>query len=104
MMRNVALTLMLAVSVPFIALTGCQSMTGETMGENVDDATITSKVKTKLSGEKLINATRINVQTERGVVYLRGSVPTAEEKSKALDLAQNVKGVKQVVDHLEVRS
>jgi hypothetical protein len=30
-------------------LTGCLAMTGATMGENIDDATLTSYVKTKLA-------------------------------------------------------
>jgi hypothetical protein len=33
-------------------LSGCQSMTGETAGENLDDAVITAAVKAKLAAEK----------------------------------------------------
>ena len=31
-----------------LLITGCQAMTGETMGQNIDDGAITSSVKTQL--------------------------------------------------------
>ena len=34
-------------------MAGCQAMTGETVGRNVDDATITTSAKTKLAADKL---------------------------------------------------
>lgn len=82
---------------------GCVAMTGETAGETVDDTVITSEVKAKLTGEKASHATRVSVKTERGVVYLTGSVETADDRSKVVKIARGVKGVRDVVDHLEVK-
>ena len=52
-----------------MALSACQSMTGETVGQNIDDTNITAAVKTKLAtGDKASTLTRINVDTVRGAV------------------------------------
>jgi len=93
----------LTVMVAFLILiTGCQAMTGETMGQNVDDGTLTSYVKTKLASDKLVTLTRVGVETNNGVVYLTGEVETAEQRSRIGSLASEVKGVKKVVNNLQV--
>ena len=84
-------------------LAGCVAMTGETAGENIDDTVITTEVKSKLAGEKFSTTTRVSVKTERGVVYLTGAVDTADERSKVVQIAKSVRGVRDVVDHLAVR-
>jgi hyperosmotically inducible periplasmic protein len=84
-------------------LAGCQAMTGETAGENVDDATLTTSVKAALARDKLANLTRIDVDTVRGVVSLNGVVPTPADKARAVQIAQGVKGVKRVIDNLQVQ-
>ena len=68
-----------------------------TVGEKVDDATITASVKTKLTADKMKNAVKVNVDTKDGVVSLKGTVPTAEAKAEAERLARGTKGVKDVV-------
>src|SRR5436190_12295026 len=63
-----------------MALSGCTAMTGETLGQNIDDTNITAAVKTKLAtGEKASTLTRIDVDTVRGVVSLNGVVATDQE-------------------------
>ena len=84
-------------------MTGCQAMTGATLGENIDDGTLTSYVKTKLASDKVVSLTRVGVETNNGIVYLTGEVETAEQKSRSGSLAFEVKGVKQVVNNLQVR-
>ena len=83
-------------------LAGCQTLTGKSAGENIDDATITASVKSKLVAEKATNLTRVDVDTNRGTVYLNGSVETAEQKARAEQLAWQAKGVKAVVNNLQV--
>ena len=93
----------LTVMVAFLILiTGCQAMTGETMGQNIDDGTLTSYVKTKLASDKLVTLTRVGVETNNGIVYLIGEVETAEQRSRIGSLASEVKGVKKVVNNLQV--
>jgi hyperosmotically inducible protein len=93
------LTVTLAV---LFFLNGCQAMTGATMGQNIDDGNLTSYVKTKLASDKLVSLTRVGVETNNGVVYLTGEVETAEQKSRSGSLAYEVKGVRQVVNNLQV--
>jgi len=91
-----------ALAVLFL-MTGCQAMTGQTMGENIDDSYITGAVKTQLASDKLVSLTRVEVETNNGVVYLTGQVETAEQRSHIGSLASQVSGVKRVVNNLQVR-
>ena len=78
-------------------------MTGETAGENVSDASITSAVKAKLAGERMGTLTQVNVETVRNTVYLTGVVPTADDKARATEISRGVNGVKDVVNNLQIR-
>jgi len=89
----------LVVALALIA--GCQSLTGMS-GTHVDDAAITASVKAKLVADKAANLTRIDVDTNRGIVYLTGSVDTPERKKRAEQLAWRATGAKGVVDNLQV--
>ena len=83
-------------------MTGCQAMTGQTMGETIDDSYITGAVKTQLASDKMVSLTRVEVETNNGVVYLTGQVQTAEQRSHIGSLTSQVKGVKRVVNNLQV--
>jgi hyperosmotically inducible protein len=50
------------------------------------------------------NFTRVDVDTERGVVNLSGVVQTAEQKARAAEIARQVNGVKRVNNNLQVQS
>ena len=60
-------------------------------------------MKTKLVGEKASNLTRVDVDTNNGTVYLNGTVESAEQKSKAEQLAWQASGVKTVVNNLQIQ-
>jgi hyperosmotically inducible protein len=83
------------------ASAGCQSM-GATPGKPIDDATITASVKSRLVAEKMTNLTRVDVDTNRGTVYLNGIVDSPNQKATAEALARQVTGVKSVVNNLQV--
>ena len=84
-------------------MSGCQSMTGSTAGQNVDDSTITASVKTKLASEKLSTLTRVEVDTVRAVVSLNGVVESSETRSRVESLVRQVDGVKGVNNNLQVQ-
>ena len=65
------------------------------------DSWLTTKVKTTLFSETALDATRVKVVTEKGVVYLMGLVSTAEAE-RATDLARRVTGVERVVRLFEL--
>jgi hyperosmotically inducible protein len=96
--RTVAITMMLV-----LATAACQSMTGKSTGTNIDDASITASVKSKLVAEKAGNLTRVDVDTNNGTVYLNGTVESPEQRSRAEQLAWQAKGVKSVVNNLQVQ-
>ena len=98
-LRNLLVLTMLTV----FSLAGCQAMTGKTAGRNVDDATLTSSVKTKLAADKLSSLTRIDVDTNNGTVSLNGVVESAEQRARAQELASQVNGVDRVVNNLQVQ-
>jgi hyperosmotically inducible protein len=85
------------------ALWGCQSITGRTAGQNLDDTNITAAVKAQLGQDRLSTLTRIDVDTNDGVVALNGTVESAEQRSRAEQLARKVGGVKRVVNNLQVQ-
>jgi hyperosmotically inducible periplasmic protein len=74
------------------------------VAEKVDDVAITSAVKAKLIGDSQVSAGKIDVDTKDGVVTLKGTVSSEQEKDKALQIARNTKGVQRVEDQLMVRS
>lgn len=97
-LRSILLSLALAGT-----FAGCQAMTGETLGEQVDDTTITTTVKAKLAAEKGTTLTRVQVDTNRGVVQLSGVVESSTDRSRAEQVARGVGGVKGVVNNLQVQ-
>jgi osmotically-inducible protein OsmY len=96
---------MMGVAVAIMMLlAACSSMTGKTLGENIDDAGITAKVKAKLAGEKISTVTRIDVDTNQGVVALNGTVASEAMRVRAAEIARDVKGVRDVVNNLKVQT
>jgi osmotically-inducible protein OsmY len=86
-----------------LSAAGCASMTGQTAGQYVDDSTITASVKAKLVGDKAANFTRIDVDTTNRVVSLNGVVESADQKTRAEQLAMQVAGVRRIDNNLQVQ-
>ena len=75
---------------------------GKSVGETIDDATVTARVKTTLLNDPDVCALRIDVDTFKGVVTLSGGVKTPAERDKAIAVARRVGGVKDVKSTLQV--
>jgi hyperosmotically inducible protein len=82
---------------------GCRSTTGRSVGQNIDDKTILASVKSKLVADKVSNLIKVDVDVTNGTVYLTGNVDSAEQKSRAERIAQEVNGVRSVVNNLHVQ-
>jgi hyperosmotically inducible protein len=67
------------------------------------DARITGAIKGKLVASKDLSALSISVNTTEGIVTLSGSVNSAEDISKAVLLAMETDGVREVISTLQVR-
>ena len=66
------------------------------VGQTLSDAAITTSVKSKLISNAITSGRNIKVTTENGVVILSGRVRSAAEKSTAMQIASDAKGVKSV--------
>lgn len=85
-------------------MVGCTSTpTSESTGEYIDDATISTKVRAQLIGDKDLNVFKIDVTTFKGVVQLSGFVNTASIKARAGTVAAGVQGVKAVSNNLVIK-
>lgn len=73
-----------------------------TVGDWIDDVTISSKVKSKLLLNSEIRSGDIDVSSSQGVVTLIGRVSSQQIKSDADRIARNTHGVKDVINELVV--
>ncbi len=96
--RAVAFVPVVLLVIPLLLAVAC----GKTVGATIDDATITTRVKTALLNDPDVGALRIDVDTALGVVTLRGAVRSEADKARAVDLARAVPGVKDVKANLEI--
>jgi len=75
----------------------------DTAGQVITDAAITSDIKAKFLVEPGIPGTKIDVDTQNGVVTLGGTVKSQAEAEKAISIASVSSGVKRVVNNLRVQ-
>ncbi|EEF60010.1 BON domain-containing protein [Pedosphaera parvula] len=106
-------------ALPFVAATGCNkdnqtassvdtntvvvTPTDRTVGEAVDDTTLTANVKKALSNNTEYKFSDVKVATMKGTVQLSGFVDTAAQKSAAGDIAKAVPNVKEVVNNITLK-
>jgi osmotically-inducible protein OsmY len=74
----------------------------ESVGSGADDAWIHAKIVAQLLTDKDTPERKINVDVDRNIVTLRGTVPTAEAKEEAGRIAKETDGVKRVNNMLKV--
>jgi len=77
---------------------------GESIGEKIDDASITSQVKFALLSHKSTSVLKTHVTTTNGVVAITGEADSDAEKSLVTKLAQDVRGTKSVTNDMTVKN
>jgi hyperosmotically inducible protein len=97
--RSTTVVLLVVTLLAPLMLTAC----GKSVGDSIDDATITTRVKTSLLNDPLVGGLRIDVDTFKGVVTLSGRVKTKDEEAKAISLARQIGGVTDVKSTLQVQ-
>jgi hyperosmotically inducible protein len=70
--------------------------------DSVHSMGVAARVYGRLHWDKSLTSSTLNVKVEEGVATLTGSVPTAEARTKAVNLAADTVGVNKVVDELTV--
>lgn len=99
-------TFLLAVTAALAVVTtsGCAVARDQsTVGEYVDDTTLTTRVKGKFAADPTVSAMSISVETLRGVVQLSGFAKSAQERTVAEKLARETSGVKVVRNDIALR-
>jgi hyperosmotically inducible protein len=75
----------------------------ETVGEWIDDASITAQVKLALAFHRSTSALRTGVETREGVVTLSGEAANKAEKDLVSKLTRDINGVKSVNNNMTVK-
>jgi osmotically-inducible protein OsmY len=84
--------------------TGCASgAPGGAVERPVDDAVVSTGVRTAIASEATLHGSEIQVDTVNGVVQLSGFVSSADDVATAAAVARTVKGVKSVRNDLRLR-
>jgi len=89
-----------------VVVSACSVVEGKQSGEEyMDDASITTKVKTQLASDVgLSPANQISVETSNRVVQLSGFVDSAAHKAQAESIARGVEGVESVKNDIIVQA
>jgi hyperosmotically inducible protein len=101
---------MIAIAVAAaLALSACASQqeksssSGQTASSSTSNAMLTGKVKSALAADVgLSTVTTIDVDSDNGVVTLKGRVDSTDKKAKAEEIAKKVEGVRSVKNELRV--
>lgn len=84
-----------------MTVTGTSKKT-RTMGDKIDDASITALVKMTLLSHRSTSALNTSVTTKNGVVTLTGKAKNSAEQDLATKLAKDVNGVKSVENRMTI--
>jgi osmotically-inducible protein OsmY len=74
----------------------------ETIGEKIDDASITAQVKSSLMSHRSTSALKTKVATTDGVVTVSGIARNAAEKSLVTKLVTDINGVTSVINNMTI--
>lgn len=74
----------------------------DTMGDKIDDASITAQVKMALLFHRSTSASNTKVETNAGIVTLAGQARNGEDKDLVAKLVTNIHGVKSVVNNITI--
>lgn len=99
-----ALFAVLTVTLLLLLQACAPTATRESTGEYVDDSAITAKVKAKLLGDPIVSGFAVSVETFRGRVILSGFVSSQAQIDRAIALAREVPGVREVQSALVIKS
>lgn len=93
-----------AMAVAVLTTAGCAVSRGQqTTGAYIDDATITTQVKSRMLDSPSVAGTSISVETLNGTVMLSGFAKSTAERAAAERIARDVNGVKSVKNEIAVR-
>lgn len=96
----------LLLTLPLLAITGCDNRTPTTSQINQtsqpDDSNLKRAVSEALQRDTLFAQSDIDVVAQRGQIKLTGKVATLQDKNRAADIVNKVDGVTSVSNNLEI--
>jgi osmotically-inducible protein OsmY len=105
--KLILFSLMVVTSVGVI---GCASDRADrdshkrTAGQYIDDKVLAQRVKSALGDSEVYKFPDVKVNTYENTVQLTGFVDTPEQKTKAEEIARNVRGVAAVQNQITLKS
>lgn len=101
------LTAAITVCILLVPLSGCnqsKDTTGTaeatTIGNEIDDSVVTTRVKSALLADDYVKSLDIKVETRKGEVMLSGFADSQAQIDRGIFVSKNVLGVKNVVNKL----
>ena len=85
-----------------VATSGRLEAAAERAAPVIEDARITTTIQARYFLDDLVKARRIDIDTQGGVVTVRGAVASEDERARALTIARETQGVTRVEDALTV--
>ena len=92
-----------ALAVVLLGLTGCRSTPDRTAGQMLNDSSTSRQVKKALDQAPVFKYPDVRVAAFDGNVQLTGFVETEEQRTRAADIAANVRGVRQVINEIMIK-
>lgn len=77
--------------------------TRRSFGQVIDDAVITNKLKVKFLKDKQVKGFKINIDTWKGIVSLRGRVDSQGQINRAIEMSEQQTGVREVKSYLVIK-
>jgi hyperosmotically inducible protein len=106
--RPLQLGVAIAAALAGLALTGCNNNTPAdkqvSAGTHLDDAVITTKVKSTLLTDSQARSGDTSVETRKGEVLLSGFVDSQAQADREVQLAKSVEGVQSVQNKLMIKN
>lgn len=100
MKRLILLTVLMVFGLALFS--GCTYLTGKTAGENIDDATIVTKVNAVIVKDQDAKYLKIDVSSTDGNVVLVGFIHDKSAEDRIVAKIRQIKGVKSVQSNLKV--
>jgi hyperosmotically inducible protein len=100
---SLALLLLVLVQATGLPVYGQPHRPPSKSASSVTDDTITDQIRIKLAADPLVKGGAFTVEVKQGVVTLSGAVEQEKQRARADKIARRVKGVKQVIDKIEIK-
>lgn len=71
--------------------------------QSMSDTSISTKLRTRLLGDKNVSSINYSIETVRGTVYLMGTALSQAELDRVIAHARDISGVRNVVSYVEVK-